>query len=61
MKGHFMVSKASSKSKNRSNPGISFCFAKQITLSISRIFSAIYYLPLIRPVGSLLIRFGGQF
>ena len=34
-----MVSKAFSKFKNRSNPGIFLSFAKPITLSISRMFS----------------------
>ena len=57
MKGHSIVSKAFSKSKNRSNPGIFLSFAKPITLLISRMFSPMN-LPSIKPVWSLFIRSG---
>ena len=41
MKGHSIVSKAFSKSRNKSSPGMFLSLAKRITLSISRMFSPI--------------------
>ena len=49
IKGHYNVSKAFSRSRNRSSLGMFFSLTKEMILSKSRMFSPIH-LPFMKPV-----------